>query len=189
MRWKTRSQTRKEAELQEKSLTVIETTRDDRIRIAVLHDIAKLTFKTIVKKLELDIDVSTCSRICRCVGVDGTPSNRTRSGQNILTKVNYKIWTHLSRRTNVHDGCHGMSYAMKWGFNVLLKRYKKQHISLAFISKYHGKPRGYDKFQNPHVLSILIGHTKTGYVLYRPMNHSFLQQDSITAPSYTKRWR
>lgn len=62
-------------------MTSIETTRDDRIRIAVLHEVAKLTFKTIVEKLDLDIDVSTCSRIYQRMKIDGTPNNRKRTGR------------------------------------------------------------------------------------------------------------
>lgn len=62
-------------------MTCIETTQDDRIQIAVLYGVAKLTFKAIVEKLDLDIDVSTCSRIDQQMKIDGTPSNRKRTGR------------------------------------------------------------------------------------------------------------
>lgn len=78
-RYKTRAYTKKAQKILENGR--VETTRDDRIRIVVLHEVAKFTFKTIVEKLELDIDVFTCGRIYKRTKETGTPSNRKSSGR------------------------------------------------------------------------------------------------------------
>lgn len=58
-----------------------ETTRDDRIRLAVLHEIAGFSFQKIVDELKLDINKSTCRRIYNRMKEDGTTSNRKRTGR------------------------------------------------------------------------------------------------------------